>query len=301
MLLSLGSAATFGAADFLGGLASRRAAVLHVTLLSQAVGLIVLFGAMPFFPGVLSGPALAWGAVAGVGGAVGLITYFRALSAGAMGVTAPVASLVGAAVPVAVSIGLGERPALTAAIGIVVGIAATVLVSRPAGETDAESRPGVRRGIIMAASAGLLFGVFFVALAQAPEASGLWPLVAARGVGLALLGGAIAMQRPARPDGAAVRIATVSGLLDMTANVLFLLATRQGLLVLTSVITRPVPGRGRAPRVAGAQGAPGIGPGGRHRPGTGRRCADRRVSRPSAGVMWAPAPTPGRTNRPSQR
>ncbi len=252
MLLSLGSAATFGAADFLGGLASRRAPVLPVAMLSQAFGLLIILAVMPFMPGTLSTAAIGWGMVAGMAGATGLIAYFRALSTGSMGVTAPVAALVGAAVPVVVGIGLGERPAVTAAVGIVVGIAATVLVSRPADSdmavTDAPADLAVtdapaenRRGLVLAASAGLLFGVFFVCLAQAPDTSGLWPLVGARSMGLALLGTAIAVQRPQRPDLGAVGIAGMSGLLDMTANVLFLLATRQGLLILTSVLTSLYP------------------------------------------------------------
>ncbi len=244
VLLSLGSAATFGAADFLGGLASRRAAVIPVALLSQFVGLVVILLTMPFMSGVLSPAAIGWGAVAGMAGAIGLITYFRALSTGAMGVTAPVASLVGAAVPVIVGIVLGERPALTAAVGIVVGVVATVLVSRPSTvETGIDQSPAgaARQGLVLAASAGLLFGVFFVGLSQAPDASGLWPLVGARTMGLVLLGSALLVQRPARPDRRAVGIATASGLLDMIANVLFLLATREGLLVLTSVVTSLYP------------------------------------------------------------
>ncbi|WP_370327966.1 EamA family transporter [Euzebya sp.] len=237
LLLSLGSAATFGAADFLGGLASRKAHAIPVALLSQVVGLVVLLGAMLVLPGRLSAAAFAWGLAAGLGGAGGLMLYFRALSIGAMGVTAPVASLVGAAIPVGVGLGLGERPEITAAAGIVLGVVATVLVSRPA-DADPTADPAAQRaGLIAAAAAGVLFGFFFVALDRAPDDSGLWPLVGARVAGMALLLGVLALRRPARPARDAVGFATVSGLLDMAANVLFLLATREGLLVLTSVVT----------------------------------------------------------------
>jgi drug/metabolite transporter (DMT)-like permease len=241
LLLSLGSALTFGAADFLGGLASRRADAVPVAATSQLVGLLVVAAAMPLLSGTASTAALAWGGIAGVGGSLGLITYFRALSIGVMGVTAPLASLVGAAIPVAVGIGVGERPALTAAVGVVLGVVATVLVSRtPAGEEEA-ARPGTRRGIALAVAAGLLFGLFFVALDRAPDDSGLWPLVGARAVGLVLLGGVLAARRPGVPDRRAAATAAVSGVLDMAANVLFLLATRQGLLTLTAVVTSLYP------------------------------------------------------------
>jgi drug/metabolite transporter (DMT)-like permease len=145
---------------------------------------------------------------------------------------------VGAALPVAVGLGQGERPAVTAAIGIGVGIAATVLVSRPADTTaEAAAAAAHRRGLLIAAAAGMLFGLFFVALAAAPADSGLWPLLGARLAGLGLLGAVLVVRRPALPGRDVVGLAAGSGLLDMAANVLFLLAVREGLLVLTSAIT----------------------------------------------------------------
>lgn len=237
LLLSLGSAATFGAADFLGGLASRRAHAVPVAALAQGVGLIVVLLGLLVVPGALSGSALAWGALAGLAGAGGLIVYFSALAVGAMGVTAPMASLVGAALPVGVGLGLGERPEVTAAVGIAVGIAATVLVSR-SGDADGPVPPAAhRRGLLLAALAGILFGVFFVALAVAPAESGLWPLLGARLAGLILLAVVLLVRRPALPGREVIGLASLSGVLDMTANVLFLLAARQGLLVLTAVVT----------------------------------------------------------------
>lgn len=237
VFLSLGSAVTFGAADFLGGVASRRAEAVPVALQSQAIGLVLVLAGMTVLPGEFGLPAVGWGMVAGLGGAAGLVLYFRALSMGAMGITAPIASLVGAAVPVTVGLGSGERPALTAGVGIVVGIAATVLVSRPAGEVVDLARSSQRRALLTAATAGLLFGIFFVGLDQAPDQSGLWPLVGARLAGLALLSGFMTVQGPGLRDGGLIGLALVSGTLDMGANVLFLLATREGLLVLTSVVT----------------------------------------------------------------
>lgn len=236
LLLSLGSAVTFGAADFLGGLATRRGDAVPVAAVSQAVGLVLVLVAMLVLPGTPSAQAMVWGGGAGLAGAGGLVAYFRALGMGQMGAAAPMASLVGAAVPVTFGLGLGERPDQLAVVGIAVGIAGTVLVSRTGGSLTPETA-AQRRGLLVAAFAGALFGVFFVALDQAPDDSGLWPLVAARIVGLVLLGAVIAARRPAWPTGRVAGMATTSGLLDMTANVLFLLATRQGLLVLTSVVT----------------------------------------------------------------
>ena len=69
VVLALASAVGYGGSDFAAGLASRSAGVIQVTLLASAVSAIVVTAALPFAashpPG---GAALAWGAVAGLGG-----------------------------------------------------------------------------------------------------------------------------------------------------------------------------------------------------------------------------------------
>src|SRR5512141_975161 len=49
-ILALLSSATYGAADFLGGLASRSASTTAVVIVSQFAGLVLLAVAMPFLP-----------------------------------------------------------------------------------------------------------------------------------------------------------------------------------------------------------------------------------------------------------
>lgn len=257
-LLALGAAATWGVGDFVGGLTSRRTDEFVVTFLSQFAGLAVLAVLLPLGSAPATTAALAWGALAGIGGAGGLVAYFRALAIGPMGVTAPVAALVGAAVPVIAGVALGERPGAVAWVGVAIGLAATALASRPAEEVVVhpeghaelavmprdEPPPAdsdLRRGIIAAAVAGLLFGLFFVALDRAPVDGGLWPLLGARAAGLALVGLLLAARRPARPGRRATGASLVSGLLDMCANALFLLAVQRGSLVLTGVLTSLYP------------------------------------------------------------
>lgn len=257
-LLALGAAATWGVGDFLGGLTSRRTDEFVVTFLSQLAGLAVLAVLLPLGSASATTAALAWGALAGIGGAGGLVAYFRALAIGPMGVTAPVAALVGAVVPVVAGVALGERPGTIAWVGVAVGLAATALASRPAEEvvvhpeehaeldvvptgTDAPDASDLRRGIVAAAVAGLLFGLFFVALDRAPVDGGLWPLLGARATGLTMVGLLVATRRPPRPDGRATGTALGSGLLDMCANALFLLAVQRGSLVLAGVLTSLYP------------------------------------------------------------
>ncbi len=246
-LLALASAATWSVGDFLGGLASTRAHSVMVTAISQIAGLLALALLIPLTGVSPQREALMWGLVAGIGGSGGLLFYFRALAIGPMGVTAPLAAVVGAAVPIVVGLSLGERPSALAFVGIALAIVATVLVSRTPANIDhapheaAAARDRVRRGALAAAMAGLLFGLFFVAIDQAPDDGGLWPLVTARMSGLTMLSIVLLVLRPPRAAAPEVRLSLLAGLLDMAANALFLLASQQGLLTLTSVLASLYP------------------------------------------------------------
>jgi uncharacterized membrane protein len=101
VLLGLASGLSWGVADFLGGVASRRAAAFAVVALSQASGLVVALVVAAIIRPDLPPPDKALvGAAAGVAGVVGLMAFYRALSIGSMSVIAPISAL-GAVVPVA--------------------------------------------------------------------------------------------------------------------------------------------------------------------------------------------------------
>lgn len=240
VVLALASALTFGAADFTGGLAARRAPVIGVTALSQVAGALILLPAVVLLDGVLSVEALAAGAVAGVAGGGGLVLYLRALAIGPMGVASPVAGVVGAALPVAFGLVAGERLSTLAIGGAVLGLVAVVLASSGRSVSLADAAQRIH-GPVLALLAGLAFGLFFVALDASPAASGLWPLVGARISSLMLLGAAMAVRRRPRPDRAALPLIVLTGALDMVANVLFLLATRSGLLSLAALLASMYP------------------------------------------------------------
>jgi drug/metabolite transporter (DMT)-like permease len=226
VLFALGSAVVYGTSDFLGGLASRKASVFGVVALSQVAGLIALFALLPWLGGP-AGPAdLAWGAAGGLAGATGLVIFFRALSRGLMSVIAPVTAVTAAAVPVFVGLLEGNRIGFWSGVGIALALVAVVLVSAEGGLSALRA---ARMGSIPPAlAAGAAFGVFFVFLDRIGDGTGLTPLVAARlaslglVVVLALLG-----RRPLRVARASVPLAAASGIGDMSANALFLLATQQ--------------------------------------------------------------------------
>ena len=237
--LALLAAGAFGTADFLGGLASRRAGVVVVTTVSQAAGFIVVLPVLLLEPAVPERASLAWGAAGGLSGCIGLLLFFRALARGVMSLAAPVTAVVAAALPVAAGVLLGERPAMQAWLGVASGLAAVAVISSSG---RASLRPGEWRSLGLAVAAGAGFGVFFVCLSRTSPGSGLWPLAAARMSSLILLLIAAAAGGAAwRAEPAALRMAVVSGVLDMTANALFLLAVRQGVLALVAVLVSLYP------------------------------------------------------------
>jgi drug/metabolite transporter (DMT)-like permease len=240
VLLALGSAVTFGVADFLGGLASRRVAAWTVVIGSQFCGLVVLVLALPVLPPATVGASdLAWGAAAGVAGALGLTQFFRALSLGNMSVAAPIAAVITGGVPVLAGVAMGERPSPLAWLGIALALPAIGLISREAGDHAARTPPDV---LVSAALAGLGFGAFYVLIDRTGDAAGIQPLISARMTSVALIGAlGLASGRLGPVRGRLLGIVAISGVLDMGANVMFLYAVREGLLALGSVISAMYP------------------------------------------------------------
>ena len=232
---ALSSAAAYGAGDFAGGLAARRAPVLTVTAVAQAAGLVALLPAALLVPGHASVAALGLGALAGVAGMSGLLLYMRGLAVGPMGLVAPLSSVVGAGLPLVVGVLGGERPGVLAGVALVVALGAIVLAGAGS-RGDAAAGAGIAYGT----GAGVGFGLFFVGIAATPDDGGLWPLVAGRVVSLTLLG-AVVLARSTARGSAGLGLMVLCGLLDSAANVLFLLATRTGPLSVAGVLVSLYP------------------------------------------------------------
>lgn len=240
VLLALASALVYGAADFCGGLASRRASTVAVVVVSQAAGLVALLLLLPFLPGTPNLPDLAWGAAAGVAGSSGLLLFYRALAGGTMSVVAPVTAVTAASVPVLVGLVRGESIAVPALIGIAAALVSVTLISAEAGPPSLRALR--EADLVPAAVSGAAFGVFFVMLHQSSDDSGLWPLVGARGISVsALLLGALALRRPLGLPRPSIGLVVLAGVADMAANALFLVATQQGLLAITGVLASLYP------------------------------------------------------------
>jgi uncharacterized membrane protein len=105
VVFGLASAIVYGAADFLGAVATRRSGAYAVVLWSQMVGLVLLAAAV-VVTGEAMPPAmdLAWGVGAGIGGGTGVVLLYRGLSTGRMAIVAPTTAVVGASIPVVIGL-----------------------------------------------------------------------------------------------------------------------------------------------------------------------------------------------------
>jgi drug/metabolite transporter (DMT)-like permease len=273
-ILALAAATLYGTADFLGGVASRRASVFRVLALTVPAGAVVmvivaLLGGAPGLGGLLGHGGLgaptsvggwsaaAWAAGSGVCGAFGLVAFYAGFATAPISVVAPVAALVSAVLPVSVAIAQGERPGLGVIAGGLLCLVAIVLVSaQPAPRGSSQTAEGPPRDDRMAASrrllalgygiaAGVGFGLFFIFLKNAGQSGVLWPVAISRLAGTVVALGIALVTRtrpwPRRGSGVA-GIALVSGAIDAAANVSYVLATRVGLFGLAVVITSLYPG-----------------------------------------------------------
>lgn len=239
VVLALGAAMVYGSADFLGGLASRRRAALAVAFGAQAAGLLALVVALPLLgPATVTGRDVGLGALGGLFGAAGLVLLYRSLARGPMSVVAPVTALAASTVPIVAGLGLGERPGLAAFAGIAVALVAVLLITR-----EGPDAAGARADLAVVGSAlagGALFGLFFVCLHGTGDDAGLYPLLGARLASVPLLG-LLAVSRGeslrAAVAGRGALMVAASGILDMAANVLYLVALRNGLLAVVSAVT----------------------------------------------------------------
>lgn len=254
------SGLSYGASDFSGGLASKRSDPVAVTLAMQLVSLAALVVVLLAYPrGSLVATDLAWGALAGLGIALGLTTFYRALADGPMSTAASVTGLVGSLIPVGVGLGLGHVPGSLTMAGIALALPAGIVVSigglsrlivgrdlGPRSRARACRRQANTRWLAVVAGSG--FGFFFVSLAQTSADGGLYPLLGARFAAISALAIVLAVRSGRRRGGARPTVdradtlaVVVAGLLDCSANSFYLLALDGGSLTWVAAIVSLYP------------------------------------------------------------
>jgi drug/metabolite transporter (DMT)-like permease len=208
-----------------------------VVLVSQATGL-VLCAALA----ALVGEAFPTGndvlvcIVAGILGATGITLLYRGLAVGRMGIVAPVTGVLAAVIPVVAGFVTEGVPPPMVIVGIVVAVAAVILVSRVADES------GGRAGLPEALVGGTAIGLFGVAIAQLSEGDVFADLSVIRLVQLLLVVGAVVVTRAAwRPGRSLLLPLILIGVLDTAGNGFYLAAVQTGQLAIASVLSAMYP------------------------------------------------------------
>jgi drug/metabolite transporter (DMT)-like permease len=258
VLLALASAVGYGGSDFAAGLATRRASVIRVTLMSEAVSVAVVGVALAVIgadPPSLQ--AVAWGCVAGLAGVSGALALYVGFRHAAFSVSGPLSAVGAAGFSVLAGLLLGERPTAFALIGIVLALPAIVGVSasgrsgehqqegtpagprgRPAGPAGGRLPAGVSYGLI----AGACFALLFIGLNRAGSGSGLWPVFCGQATALATVACAAAFTGDLRPPGTRGGwLAAAAGVIGAPATILYFVATHRGLLAIAAVISSLYP------------------------------------------------------------
>jgi len=240
--LGLAAAISWGAADFTGGMATKRANVYGVVIGGELTGLIALF-----VLALLTGepvPALEnmlLAGLAGIGGGFGLILLYRALAGGQMSVAAPVSAVLAAAIPVIVTAVWQGLPSLAVMSGLLLALAAIWLIAR--GE-DNEASLRVRLDTIrLPFLAGIVFGLFFVLLHHSSQDSLFWPIIATRLASVTfLIGFATSTRQAWMPQRRYWPIIALSGILDTGGNGLYVLSGQVGRMDVAAVLSSLYPG-----------------------------------------------------------
>ncbi len=235
------AAVTWGAGDFSGGIATRRAPVNMVLLLSQVIG-IALFMALALvsnepLPAMVD---VAWSAAAGVCGMVGLVSLYRAMSIGQMGAVAPVSGVVSAALPAIAYALTHGLPTPVVLLGFILALAGVWFVSKSGSANTVVA--GRATSLFLALLSGVGFGSFLIMIAQAQHGSVYWPLAVARAASLlAVLGWSVYKRAIHLPPRNAIVPIIAAGVMDGGGNLFFLLSAHAGRLDIAGVLSSLYP------------------------------------------------------------
>ncbi len=234
--LSLAAAASWGAADFSGGVAAKKVNTFGVVVVAHGTGLLLmLLLALVAHEPLPGRTSLLWGCAAGLVGGIGLAAFYKALAVGKMGINAPLSAVITAVLPVLFSFGTEGLPRPLQLIGFVLAFVGIWLIA-------AQGGGGRPEGVGLAILAGIGFSGFLLFIKLAGSTAVFWPLVAARAASsllmltIVLIGG-----REWKPVPGVLGYMLLAGVLDSGANALYLAATQHGRLDVAAVLSSLYP------------------------------------------------------------
>ena len=236
ILLALIASVAWGSGDFFGGLLSRRRNAIAVVFFMQGFGLVGVVAWAQITHAWEFGPFVLYGVIAGISGSVGLMTFYRALALGTMGIVAPIAAL-GVLVPLGYGLIRGDQPSVVQWLGILFAIVGVVAASGPELSGKVSPRP-----LVLATITAVLFGCAMAFMAAGADESPTMMIVTMRVVQSL---GAVAVFAYWRGfGGITVRdlpLAALVGVLDVGANVAYEFAAARGPITIVAVLSSFAP------------------------------------------------------------
>ena len=234
------SAATWGAADFIGGLASKRTSPYRVLFLAEIAGMVpfVLLALLLKEP-VPPISDMFLGAGSSLLGLTGLLFLYRALASGQMTIAAPVSALFAALIPVIFGFVTLGAPSIATMIGFALAFLAVWLISQTGGTSWQDSFRGFGHlpDLRLPLFSGLFFGLYFLIIHRATLNAFFWPLAAARFAGFVAFGlYALLTRRPAMPPREIWGFCLINGVIDIAGNALYVLSAQAGRIDVAAVL-----------------------------------------------------------------
>jgi drug/metabolite transporter (DMT)-like permease len=242
ILFGLGAALAWGAADFTGGLASRRTGAYRAAFYAEFFGLVFLVGAALFIQEPLPAwPVLALATAAGAVGTTGLLALFQSVIHGKMSIAMPVSALLAAALPVLVGSLTEGFPGVVTFLGFLVALSAIWMISQEDGK---DGRFLARLSDLrLPLLAGIGFGSFFILMDIAAREATLWPMLASRTGGTLIVAIYMLFRRDSwRLERDVWPVLVLNAFLDVGGTAFYVLASQAGRLDVAAVISSLFPG-----------------------------------------------------------
>ena len=234
IIYGLLSSASWGAADFIGGLATKKTNSIRVLYLAEIAGFIPFLAlAIITREPIPSYIDFLWGAFSSLVGLSGLIFLYRALAEGQMTIAAPVSALLAAIIPVVFGFFTLGAPSTATMIGFGLAFLAVWLISQSNSTNWRFNFFDLRLPLL----SGLFFGFYFILIHKATLNAFYWPLTSARFAGVAALGLlALVTRQPAMPPREVWGLCIINGVIDIAGNAFYILSAQSGRIDVAAVL-----------------------------------------------------------------
>ena len=248
ILFGLLTAFSYGYADFVGAIAAKKVRALTVTTVAFSFGLLLALLFSLFAGASYNESVILYGILAGICSAAAISFLYAALALGPISIVSPFTAVLSAIVPVIVDIAAGQALGELSLLAIVLILIAVVLVAFVPGQ---DVRLPTLRATIYSIGAGLGFAGTFVFIDAAPSDSGLGVLVVMRVIGITILFALLAILLFSGKSKVLIEkevfalstiwLVLLAGFGDVTGNLFFIIATREGALAIAAVLTSLYP------------------------------------------------------------